>query len=350
MTQLRLGVVGCGVIGRQHQRWAGELPQIDLAAVADLREDSARSAAKEFGASRHYTDGNALIDDADIDAVVLALPTAGRSELALRAFGKGKHVLIEKPSAMNVAEAERLRKAQGDLVAASCSSRFQYFDSTKAATEFVATGALGNIRLVHCRGLIAARPKPESPPPPWRLSRSANGGGILVNWGCYDLDYLLSILGWTLVPKVVLANTWQVPPPIAHHVPEGSDAETYVAAHILCEGGTALRLERGEYMPCSAENAWQIVGDEGSLRLQMIPGEGKQVVFETADDSGLKSEIVWQGDESSWEVPHRGVLENFADSVLNGTRPGTDLDRWMTIQKIFDAIYASADNGEAVTI
>ena len=350
MARLSLGVVGCGVIGRQHQKWAKELPQVELTAVADLREEAARSAAEEFGATRHYSDGNALIDDPNIEAVVLALPTAHRAELALRAFANGKHALIEKPSAMDVAEAERLLEASSGVVAASCSSRFQYFESTRAATEFVATGALGDIRLVHCRGLVGARPRPATPPPAWRLNRAANSGGILVNWGCYDIDYLLSILGWKLEPRVVLAQTWRVPPPLEGHVAEGSDAETHVAAQVLCEGGATLSIERGEYMPCSTENAWQIIGSHGSLRLEMIPGEGKRAVFEAADpEAGLKSETVWQGDENSWDPLHRGVLENFADAVLNGTPPATGLERWLVIQRIFDAIYASAERGEAVT-
>ena len=74
---------------------------------------------------------------------------------------------------------------------------------------------MGQLRVVRCRALKGAGALPQSPPPPWRLSRAMNGGGILVNWGCYDLNYLLGITGWAIEPRLALARTWGVPEPSA---------------------------------------------------------------------------------------------------------------------------------------
>ena len=56
---------------------------------------------------------------------------------------------------------------------------------------------------------------PKNPPPAWRLRRDQNGGGILVNWGCYDLDYLFGLLDFRLTPRVALARTWPIGQPFA---------------------------------------------------------------------------------------------------------------------------------------
>jgi len=74
------------------------------------------------------------------------------------------------------------------------------------------------------RALKGAAAPPQNPPPPWRLSKAMNGGGILVNWGCYDLDYLLGITGWMIEPRLALARTWGVPETFAAYAAPGSDA------------------------------------------------------------------------------------------------------------------------------
>jgi len=348
MKPVALGVVGCGVIGPVHLRDAAESPLIEVVAVADLIEERARAAAQKFGVRKIYADGESLLADEQVEAVVLAMPTCGRTELALSAFQKGKHVLTEKPVAMNAGEVQRMIEARGELVAACCSSRYRFTKSSQAAAELIATGALGDLRVVHCRAIRAGRERPAATPPPWRLNRALNGGGILVNWGCYDLDYLLGITGWKLKPRLALAQTWPVPPPFASHPAPGSDAETHFAALIRCEGGTVISFERGEYMAAQTEEAWRIVGSKGSLRLTMVSQPGKTIVFDYADEEkGVLSKTVWQGEEDKRFI---SPVADFAAAIRENRPPMTSLENSLVVQKITDAIYASAEKGTAVEI
>ena len=178
MEKVRLGVIGCGVIGQYHLAAARQAPQVDIMAVADLREEVARTTAEKFNVQKVYTDGQALLADPNVEAVVLAMPTQPRYELAMTAFKTGKHVLTEKPVAMNADEVRRLIQARGDRVAACCSSRHRFQPSAMAAADLIASGALGELRVLHCRGIVAAGKPPEKPPPPWRLSKSVNGGAF----------------------------------------------------------------------------------------------------------------------------------------------------------------------------
>lgn len=345
-----LGIIGCGVIGQIHMQHASRSALMNVAAIADLRESAARDTAQKFGVETVHRNAADLLADPRVEAVVLALPAAGRAGLALDAFACGKHVLLEKPVALNSAEVRRMIAARGNLVAGCCQSRMRQLPSARAAADFVAAGALGDLRVVRCRALSAGGPLSQNPPPAWRLNKSINGGGILVNWGSYDLDYLLGITGWKLKPRLALARTWTVPPVFQTHVATGSDAETLGTALILCEDGAALTFERGEYMPAQTEGAWQIIGSKGSLRLQLTPGQGKKIFFDEAvTGKGVVTRILWEGDETH-EMPHAGVIEDFAVAIREGRQPLASLEQALIVQQITDAIYASAESGKAVEI
>ena len=318
--------------------------------MADLIESKATATAEKFGVPRVYRAGDDLLDDPDVDAVVLAFPAATRTAMALKAFARGKHVLTEKPVACTADEVRRMIAARGDLVAGCCSLRFGYYEHAKAAAAFLAARPLGDLRLVRARQLVPGKAKPATTPPPWRLRRDLNGGGILYNWGCYDLDYLLGLTGWTLKPRTVFAQAWSIPQRFAAHVEADSDAEAYYTALVRCDGGTMLSLERGEYMPAAADAAWQIIGEDGSLRLMMTPGDGKQLIHDEATTDGVVSHVLWEGDEG-WTGPHTDApMRDFVDAIRDGRPPRTDLARSLVIQEITDGIIASAASGRCVEI
>ena len=350
MSPLRLGIIGCGVMGMRHLQSAMEVEGVQPFAAADLSDERLKEAKDEFKVQRTYSIGAELVADPDVDAVVLAFPTTGRAQLAIKAFQAGKHVLTEKPVAMNADEVRRMIAARGDRVGAVLSCRQRFARHAQAAAEFLSTGALGALRLVRMRSVGAAEPQPDEPRPAWRLRKAENGGGILMNWGCYDLDYLLGLTDWTLEPKTVLAQAWPVPPQLASHVAPDSDAETHYAALIQCTGGVAITLERGEFMPVQSDHAWQIIGTRGSLTMQMTAGENKQVVFdETTTAEGVTPKVIWEGDEG-WGEARNAPLADFAEAIREGRQPSTNLERALVIQQISDAIYKSAETETAVTI
>ena len=350
MEPVKVGVIGCGVIGSRHLSIASDAFHIKLVAAADLIEANRTNAAERFNPPKMYSNDLDLLNDDEIEAVVLAFPTQYRTEVALRAFDKGKHVLIEKPIAMNAAEVEQLIAARGDLIAGCCSSRKRFTTSARLATQLIMSGGLGQLRTVHCRAIIGAGKEPDTPRPAWRLTKALNGGGILVNWGCYDLDYLLGITGWQLKPQTVFAQTWTVPSVFKSHITPGSDAETHYTALIRCEGGIVLSVERGEFMTMHSHAAWEIIGTEGSLKLNMQDGKSESVIYNrTTTKGGVESISLTETDETS-EVQHSTPLADFAAAIRENRHPSTSLEKALVVQKITDAIYVSAETGTAVEI
>lgn len=350
MRKVRLGIIGCGVIGTAHLQATRDCDFIEVVAVADLIAERRECAAAACGTATAFASGAALLESPQVEAVVLAVPAGDRIDLPLQAMARGKHVLIEKPVALNAAMLEKYQQAQGALVAGCCSSRFQTLPSTQAAADVIASGVLGPLRNIHCRVLVPSKVDPAATPIPWRLNKERNAGGILCNWGCYDLDYLMAITGWSLCPRMVMAQTWGVTPAVAPYVAPHSDAESFYTAFIRFDGGTVLTLTRGEYMAISGEAAWQVIGEHGSLRLHMTPDAGKTIYHDTyTPPTGVTTRVVWEGSEDGGLL-HRGPVQDFARAILDGTSPRTDLQRVMTLQRITDAIYASAALGSSVEL
>lgn len=364
MQPVKYGVIGCGVIGPTHMQAAAQFDYLDLAAVADLIPERAQKAAADYNVPKVYTQGTDLIDDPEIELVVLAMPACHRKDLALRAFAKGKHVLTEKPVAMNAGDVQDLIAARGSLKAACCCSRYSFITHHQVAADFIAAGGLGKLRQVYIRSYFPNPEPPTEPKPEWRLKRAQNGGGFLMNWGCYDLDYLLSMTGWQLKPEKCFAQHWQIAPHLLSHLPEGSDAETYYNALVRCEDGIVLSMDRGEYMSIAQESAWHIIGEKGSLRLTMtaVAAAGpaasaaaagasnwKQILFDEATgDRGLVSTVLWEGEEDLSRVMN-GPITDMALAIREDRDPRTTLEKALLIQQITDAVYQSGWTGDCVS-
>jgi predicted dehydrogenase len=346
---LQIAIIGCGVIAQYHLRALAKLTTARAAAVCDLRADLAQKTATEFNVPRWTSEADELLADPAIDAVILALPTLARTAIAIAAFRHGKHVLTEKPVAMNAAEVRAMLAAQGDRVGACCSSRYRSFGSAQIARDFVRSGGLGPLRTVTCRAVNPAGAPPQTPPPVWRLRRDLNGGGIFVNWGCYDLDYLLGILDFRLTPQTALARTWGVPPAFKAYAAPGSDAETHLTALITFAEGCVLTYERAEFSTLPPDNRWQICGERGSLTLEMTKGAQARIFLTAVDAAnGTRTRTLWEGDESENGSEHDGPVADFVSAILEKHPLRTSLRDSLLFARIADAIYASSSRGTAV--
>ena len=109
---LRVGVVGTGSMGRNHVRLLAELPAVQLVGLFDLKHEVARGLAGEYGVG--VFESLPCLFDA-VDAVVVAVPTVDHAALTCQVLKAGRHVLVEKPMAVDLAEADRMIAAAGDL-------------------------------------------------------------------------------------------------------------------------------------------------------------------------------------------------------------------------------------------
>jgi predicted dehydrogenase len=343
MKDLSIAQIGCGVISRQHLNAFKAIKGASIKAICDLSEQALEEVGNAFGIQRRTTKVDELLEDATIDAVILALPTSVRTPIALEALAAGKHVLLEKPAAMNLAEIDAMEAARGNLVVACCSARFSDYPSCRAAKEFLRSGKLGGVRAISCRAVLAPSKPPPVAPPPWRLKRALNGGGILVNWGSYDLDYLLRMVDFKVRPASVLARCWCVGESNVDYAAPDSDAETHVTALVRFDNGSVLDYERAEFLPIQREERWQIIGEKGTLELALLPAADKRILWNRAGTEGTEQIVVWEGDESHLDATTL-VDQNFVAALRGECDPLTPLKFARVIQEVTDGIYQAASN------
>ncbi len=142
----RIAVIGCGYWGRNHIRTLGALGALE--AVADHHPDRAAAIAAEFGGRALRPE--AVFEDPAVDAVVLALPPHHHAESALKTIAAGKHLLVEKPIALTVAEARRIVEAsEGTKLVAMTGHVLRFHPAFEALQELLSGGELGELRYVH---------------------------------------------------------------------------------------------------------------------------------------------------------------------------------------------------------
>jgi predicted dehydrogenase len=183
---IKIGVIGAGFAGTFHSRAYAKLPGAEVSIVADRNEPKAAALAAEVGA-RAEADAEAILRDPSIAIVDVALPTPLHPEYAIRAFEAGKHVVIEKPLALSVAECSRIieaaRKSGKYLMVAHI---LRFWPEYEAIRKVLQSGRLGQPRIA-----TALRLSNLPQWAPWFRDPSMTGGSVL-DLHIHDLD----IVNW----------------------------------------------------------------------------------------------------------------------------------------------------------
>lgn len=310
MSRLRLGLVGCGWIAGAHLRAIAERPErCTLAWAADPNRERAEQVAAAAGcrALTSYPDG---LDE--VDAVIVATPHHLHAPVVAEAARAGKHILLEKPLATTLEDADRMLAAVAAAgVTLLVGYTRHYQPEFRRLRALVESGRYGRVltlsatMLEDLRGYITG----------WLARREQLGGGALFSAGGHPLEWLVS-LGGPVVDMRCLRDRFAV---------EMEGEDTVVAA--LRFGGGALgtlthcwcQPNSGQWMAVRADCA------EGILALGLTPMQGGPAAWDWEARLTLQvrgeEQVLYQGPGGFEFTPQ---LDHFIDCVANGTRPETD--------------------------
>ncbi len=149
MDRVGIAVIGAGYWGPNLVRNTAFNPSTDLRWVCDIQTASAERLASTFAGARATSDLRQVLDDPDVHAVAIATPAATHAELAIEALTAGKHVLIEKPIAASVGEAEKMIAVAADEgLTLMCDHTYCYSPSVRHIRSVIEQGDLGDILFV----------------------------------------------------------------------------------------------------------------------------------------------------------------------------------------------------------
>ncbi|MDR0353593.1 MAG: Gfo/Idh/MocA family oxidoreductase [Opitutaceae bacterium] len=345
---VRVAVIGAGAIGADHLMNFQRHPSAQIVAIAETDPARARAAAETFNVPEIAADWRALPGRDGIDAVSIALPNHLHAEVALAMLRAGKHVLLDKPMATNARDAARLvaeARARGLVLMVGQNNRF--LPEVQTARRLIDAGALGDV--YHAKTAWMRRagiPRIGS----WFTQKKFAGGGCAYDIGVHALDRCLYLMD-EFAAAAVSGQTY------AQFGPRGEgdgawgkseidpsrpfDVDDLCVALIKLKSGRTVLLE-ASWAAHQAEpdvNGTQVFGAKAGLSLPPLK------LFKNSK-TGYTTELV----NTSCGAPGDNRMTHFVDCVLGRAEPFVKPEESLAVQKILDAIYASAASGREIRL
>jgi predicted dehydrogenase len=320
---LGVGIVGCGLIGRKR---AANLGAAQLVACADVDEARALDLAATAGDVRVSTDWRDLVSSADVDIVIVCTTNQHLAEISAAAAGEGKHVLVEKPAAMNRDELEMVLQASasgGGLVRIGFNHR--YHPAMQKAREIFEAGALGRMMFVRGRYGHGGRLGYEKE---WRADPKISGGGELLDQGVHLIDLSRWFLGdFVDVSGKLDTCYWDMPVEDNAFMTLGTEAGATAFLHVTwTEWKNMFSME--------------IYGTDAKLQIDGLGGsygEERLTYYRMLPEMGPPETESWNypGGDDSWSLE----FDTFLADIREGRQPVPGLVDAMAVLGVTDALY-----------
>lgn len=350
--KLRVGMIGTGSISHEHIQAYQKMDNVELVAFCDINPEQLALMAEQYGISNTYATKEDLLANADIDAVSVCTWNAAHAECAIAALNAGKHVLCEKPMATSVEEAlamEVAAKENGKLLMIGFVRRFG--NDATIISDFRDSDFFGDIYYGKATYL-----RRNGNPGGWFGDKSRSGGGPLIDLGVHVIDLLNYLMGQPK-PVSVYGATFQK----LLNRPDIKDTVDYSSSTTsdkdICDvedlASAMIRFDDGS-----------VVSIEASFSLNLKEDQGKIELFGTKGGASLNPQLELYTDingymtdiqlKTNTALDMNGLFYNevahFVDCLVNGTECLTPAADGVTIMRILDAIYESAETGHEVII
>lgn len=352
-TIIRMAIIGNGGIFKgAHLRFYRNDKRVKVVALCDIRKERAEWARdKYFKDAAVYTDYKELLQDSSIDAVDICTPNYLHSVIAVDAFAAGKHVFCEKPDAVSVEEALKMKKAAEEAGKTLMIMRNnRWLDISKIAKQMAESGEMGDIYAARC-GWIRRRGIPGKGG--WFTTKAMSGGGPLIDLGVHMIDLAIWIMG-NPRPVSVSGGTFckfadnevsdSVNSNFGDKVEGGTfDVEDLAMGMIRFENGAILQIEFSWASNVEREKSFvELRGSKAGIDWS----QSRMKIFTEAN--GKLKTIRKQRKTTSGG--HDKNLSHFIDVITGVAKPDFVPEQGIDMIKILTAMYESARTGAEIRL
>ena len=362
---LGVAMIGYAFMGKAHSNaWRNvasyfDVPAFEQKVLVGRDAGQVAAAAAKYGWAESATDWRSVLERDDIDIVDICAPGWMHAEIAIAALEAGKHVLVEKPLANTLAEAEAMataaQAARAHGVQSMVGFNYRRVPALALARELIAEGRLGTVRHVRAAYLQDWLADAESPMT-WRLNKETAGSGALGDIASHAIDQVLFLLGDAVTEASGRLHTFTTHRPGAHGLEEVTVDDAAWATLSLASGAVASveasRVATGRKNSLQVE----IYGDKGAIRFDLENLNELQFLDATAParEQGYRRILVsepehpylgawWpQGHIIGWEHTFTHEIRDFLLAVDGGTPPSPSFEDGLEVQRILHAIEESA--------
>lgn len=350
--KLKIGIIGCGSISKEHIGAYSRHPDAELYALCDINPVQLKKAAEACGVARTFTDMADMLALPELDAVSICTWNSAHAECAIAALEAGKHVLCEKPMALCTAEALQMEAAAqkaGKLLMIGFVRRFG--NDCEIVKDFIDAGDLGE--LYYSKATYLRR---NGNPGGWFGDKARSGGGPLIDLGVHVIDLVRYLMG-NPRPVSVYGATFQKLfdrkniKLFGGYASEGRsdqdicDVEDLAAAMIRFDNGAVLHIE--------ASFSLNIKQDTGTIELFGTKG-GASLSPELELYTERNGYLIDVGLAHPTALDFNGLFDkeiaHFIDCIQTGAACRVPAKDGVSIMRILDAVYESARTGHEVML
>lgn len=310
---LKLGIIGYGYMGHWHLRNAPRVEGVSVVAAYDIDPEKVQLARDEGLVA--FSSLNEFLASDLINIVLVATPNDTHCALACAAMKAGKHVIVEKPVAMNAAQVDIMAQtARQNNVIFTVHQNRRWDKDYRIASQIVKEGTVGNVYAIQSRlhgsrgAMFGWRAEPE------------HGGGMIFDWGVHFTDQIMNLFGFDSI-KSVFCKMKNV---------KTDDVEDYFFLVYDLKNGAHVQMEIGTWVLKSLPR-WMILGDLGTAYINDFSRSGEIIKIEK---SAEHSEAVVTGEGT----PTRTFAPRPADEVMTFELPDTPNDLREYYANLCDAV------------
>ena len=341
--EVRIGIIGAGGIAAAHVKHYKLMAGVKIVGVADVVVGRAAAfvADQGLGDARAYDDHKELVAS-DLDAVSVCTPNTAHYRATVDALQAGRHVLVEKPLSVTMAEGvEMVAAAREARRILSVGLQTRYAPDVTVAKRTIASGVLGKIYFAETGG-----GRRRGIPGGSFVSKDLAGGGAVLDIGCYSLDTVMYLLGHPrpLTVSAYTSNYIGTSPALAPRMSSGYrgafnaasfDVEDFGAAMIRLDGNICLLFRISWAMHLDSLGPTVLLGTTAGLKLAAG-------VCLYQDEDGVATETQLELGKGPDHGPFYRKLAEFVDAVRDGGPAPIPADTFLHTQAILDGIYRSA--------
>ena len=346
----RVAMIGCGGICQTHMNAYKEIPEVEIVACCDILPERLELMKEKWGITKGYTDWNEMLKKEKIDAVDIWTPNGVHCAPAVDAAKAGKHVMVEKPMAMNVAECKKMvAAAKKNNVKLAVGFQQRYHDNVEFLVRARDAGKFGEIKFVKVQALR------RRGIPNWGVfgQKELQGGGPMIDIGVHMIELAHYVMGQPK-PVAISGNVWTYlgdKKPEAVSIWPDWDYKTYTVEDLAVG---QVRFENGAIMQIETSFASHIEKDIQNVTFMGTKGGA---TFRPAklftDLDGTMVTITpdyLPNDDASWDVLFTAKLKHWIDAATKGAPLTANGEEGMVVQKILNGLYDAADAGKEIPI
>ena len=349
---IKVGVIGTGGISGVHLGGYSRNPNVEIYALCDINEKNLAKRAEEYKVSRTFTDYREMLALKELDAVSVCTWNSAHAECAIAALRAGKHVLCEKPMALNTAQAQEMEKAakeNGKLLMIGFVRRFG--NDCAVLKDFIDSGSFGEIYYAKAQYL-----RRKGCPGGWFGDKSRSGGGPLIDLGVHVIDLCRYLMGGPQ-PVSVYGATFNKLGDRRHIKDARGYSSTVVSKDDIFDvedmAPALIRFDNGAVLSVEASFSLNIDKDVGNIELFGTKAGCKldpELTIFTDMNDYLANVKLAQSTALSFDGLFDNEINHFVECIETGKPCRNPAQDGVTLMKILDGIYESARTGHEVLL